>query len=90
MNRHPSIEPRFLTRKQAADYLGLGEHIFAIEVDHGRWPGPSFGLGRSRRWDKRAIDRRADEISGLSESALPPGIRTDAEAAALAHIAGVR
>jgi hypothetical protein len=84
-------DPRFLTRSQAAAYLGLGEHVFAIEVQYGRWPAPvPGGVGRGARWDVKALDRRADELSGLSpRETLSPASLTDVESQAMAFVNGV-
>ena len=82
--------PRFLSRAQAAAYLGVSEHIFAMEVQYGRWPKPVPDcLGRKSRWDIRALDRRADELSALTRREdLANGFLTDAEERAMALILG--
>ncbi len=55
--------PRLIGRKEAADYLGIGESTFSLWVANGKMPPAIPG---TRKWDKRAIDARLDEISGLT------------------------
>ncbi|NKM30108.1 helix-turn-helix transcriptional regulator [Rhizobium laguerreae] len=55
-------EPRLIGRKQAADYLGIGESTFSLWVANHKMPPAIAG---TRKWDKRAIDARLDEISGI-------------------------
>jgi predicted DNA-binding transcriptional regulator AlpA len=55
--------PRLLSRKQAAAYLGIGETTFSLWVSAHKIPSSVAG---TRRWDKKAIDARLDELSGLS------------------------
>ena len=54
--------PRLLSRKQAAEYLGIGESTFSLWVSTHKVPASIAG---TRRWDKRAIDAKLDAISGL-------------------------
>jgi hypothetical protein len=59
--------PRFLSREEAAGYVGVSEPIFDAEVAEGKWPA---GMRRGRKggritWDRVAIDRAADRQSGL-------------------------
>lgn len=54
--------PRLLSRKQAAEYLGIGESTFSLWVSTHKVPASFAG---TRRWDKRAIDAKLDAISGL-------------------------
>lgn len=58
---------RLLSRQEAAAYCGVSVATFSGWVTAGHMPKPLFG---SRRWDRRAIDARIDEASGLS---LPIG-----------------
>lgn len=55
-------EPRLLSRKQAAAYLGIAESTFSMWVATHKMPPAIPG---TRKWDGRAIDARLDEISGL-------------------------
>lgn len=54
--------PRLIGRKEAAAYCGIGESTFSLWVATHKMPPPVPG---TRKWDRRAIDARLDEISGL-------------------------
>ena len=60
-----SLEPRILTKKQAAVYCGLTESGFQAWIDAGRVPGPLPG---TKRYDRLAIDRALNTLSGISNS----------------------
>jgi hypothetical protein len=49
-------------RKEAAAYLGIGQSTFSLWVSTHKMPPAIYG---TRRWDRRAIDAKLDEISGL-------------------------
>lgn len=55
--------PRLVGRKEAAAYLGIGESTFSMWVVQDKMPPAVPG---TRKWDKKAIDARLDEISGLA------------------------
>lgn len=55
--------PRLIGRKEAAAYCGIGESTFSLWVKNHKMPKPVPG---TRKWDKKAIDARLDEISGLA------------------------
>lgn len=55
-------QPRLLSRKQAAAYLGIAESTFSMWVSSHKMPPSVPG---TRKWDRKAIDARLDEISGL-------------------------
>lgn len=57
-----SEPPRLIGRKEAAAYLGIAESTFSMWVATHKMPPPIPG---TRKWDRRAIDARLDEISGL-------------------------
>lgn len=59
-------DPRLIGRKEAADYCGIGESTFSLWVATDKMPPTVPG---TRKWDKRAIDARLDEISGLNAQA---------------------
>ncbi len=61
----PDNSPRLIGRKEAAAYLGIAESTFSMWVANNKMPPAISG---TRRWDKRAIDARLDEISGLNPS----------------------
>lgn len=54
--------PRLLGRRDASAYCGIGESTFSLWVATHKMPPSVPG---TRKWDKRAIDARLDEISGL-------------------------
>lgn len=54
--------PRLLGRREAAAYCGIAESTFSMWVATLKMPQPIAG---TRKWDKRAIDSRLDELSGL-------------------------
>ncbi|NRQ15590.1 hypothetical protein [Ensifer sesbaniae] len=60
--------PRLIGRKEAAAYCGIGESTFSLWVATHKMPPAVPG---TRKWDKRAIDAKLDEISGLGSSAEP-------------------
>lgn len=57
-----SEPPRLIGRKEAAAYLDIAESTFSMWVATHKMPPAIPG---TRKWDKRAIDARLDEISGL-------------------------
>jgi predicted DNA-binding transcriptional regulator AlpA len=54
--------PRLMTRPQAAAYLGISASTFSTWVAMGKAPPPVPG---TRRWDKKAIDAKFDDIDGI-------------------------
>ncbi len=56
------IQPRGLTREDAAAYCGLTPEGFDVWVKRGIVPGPIPG---TQRWDRKAIDLALDRASGL-------------------------
>lgn len=54
--------PRLIGRRKAAAYLDIAESTFSMWVSTHKMPPPIPG---TRKWDKRAIDAKLDEISGL-------------------------
>ncbi|WP_230410514.1 MULTISPECIES: helix-turn-helix transcriptional regulator [Roseomonadaceae] len=82
------MEPRYLSREEAAAYLGVSLDTFLGEVARGEWPPPRLRGAEGQRltWDRRALDAAADQASGLCPS--PPEVaaamRAGAEAAAIA------
>ncbi|MBP2570223.1 hypothetical protein G6M85_13520 [Agrobacterium tumefaciens] len=58
-----SESPRLIGRKKAAAYLGIAESTFSLWVSTHKMPAAIAG---TRKWDKRAIDAKLDEISGLT------------------------
>ncbi len=58
--------PRLIGRKEATAYLGIAESTFSMWVASHKMPPPIYG---TRKWDKRAIDAKLDEISGIGSAA---------------------
>ena len=54
--------PRLIGRKEAAAYCGVTPTCFSMWVASHKMPPAIPG---TRKWDKRAIDAKLDEISGL-------------------------
>ena len=55
--------PRMLTRAKAAAYVDLATAKFMQEVAAGRLPMP-VKLGGEEHWDRNALDRDLDRLSG--------------------------
>ena len=55
--------PRLIGRVEAAAYCGVTPTCFSMWVSSGKMPSAIPG---TTKWDKRAIDAKLDEISGLS------------------------
>ena len=60
--------PRLIGRKEAAAYCNITPTAFSGWVQTHKMPPPIPG---TRKWDKRAIDARLDEISGLAVADNP-------------------
>lgn len=56
-----SIEPRGLSRPEAAAYVGIGSTLFDALVRDGKFPQPARLNGRLI-WDRKALDRAMDEL----------------------------
>ena len=56
------LEPRGMTREAAAAYCSLSPATWDRWVSDGRMPPPLPG---THRWDRKAIDRAWDLISGF-------------------------
>jgi predicted DNA-binding transcriptional regulator AlpA len=54
--------PRLIGRKEAAAYCGVSPSCFSLWVATHKMPPAVPG---TRRWDRKAIDARLNEISGL-------------------------
>lgn len=60
--------PRLIGRREAAAYCGISPTCFSMWVASHKMPPAIPG---TRKWDKRAIDARLDEISGLESLHVP-------------------
>lgn len=76
---------RFLTREQAAQYVGVGVTTFDAEVRAGMWPSAMRRGAKASAltWDIRLLDRAADRLAGIVEAATPGADLAAAEQAAL-------
>jgi excisionase family DNA binding protein len=59
------LAPRALTTTQAAAYVGVSAKTFSKLVDKGMFDAPMM-LADQRRWDRRALDRAMDRMSGIA------------------------
>lgn len=68
------LTPRFLSREQAAAYVGVGATVFDAEVRAGLWPPARQRGARAGRltWDRCALDAWADAASGLQPAPAAP------------------
>jgi predicted DNA-binding transcriptional regulator AlpA len=58
-----SLPPRGLSREAAAQYVGIGVSMFDRLVKGGRLPRP-ISIGGRRVWDRAALDRSFNALSG--------------------------
>jgi hypothetical protein len=61
-----SVQPRGLSREEAAAYCGLAPEGFDQWVRRAIVPGPIAG---THRWDRKAIDLALDRASGIETNA---------------------
>lgn len=59
------LAPRALTGSQAAAYVGVSPKTFTKLVEKGMFDAPMV-LADQRRWDRLALDRAMDRISGIA------------------------
>jgi hypothetical protein len=77
----PRQPPRVMTRTEVADYCRLTPAGLGYWVRAGKIPGPIPG---THRWDRHALDRALDRLSGLdspvaAKSALAKWMETQDE-----------
>lgn len=85
MSDLPLPTARFLSRDQAASYVGVGVTTFDAEVRAGLWP-PAMRRGAKAcalTWDRSLLDRAADRLAGLIEVGAKGADLAAAEQAAL-------
>ena len=58
---HPRVEPRGLSRVEAADYVGVSPSMFDILVQDGRMPQPKR-INSRVVWDRRRLDEAFEEL----------------------------
>lgn len=61
------IEPRGMTREDAAAYCSLSPSTWDRWVSEGRMPPPVPG---THRWDRKAVDLAWDRLSGISSTEI--------------------
>ena len=64
-----ALQPRNLTKEQAAAYYGMTVSGFDHWVKTRKLPAAMKGTSR---WDKVALDQAIDLLSGISPDTLPP------------------
>lgn len=60
--------PRWLSREQAAQYVGRSVNQFMAEVDADLWPRPKTS-GRRVLFDRKLLDLASDRQSGIADAA---------------------
>jgi predicted DNA-binding transcriptional regulator AlpA len=71
----PRNPPLFLTREEAAEYVGVSVAVFDAEVAAGRWPKPERrgAKGTKPTWHRAALDAAAAKgFPAPSVSAIQP------------------
>lgn len=61
-----SIEPRGLSRVQAAGYVGVSPALFDVMVADGRMPSPKI-INSRKVWDRRGLDVSFDALPQKEE-----------------------
>lgn len=66
--------PRYLSREEAARYVGVSPDVFDTEVDTGHWPVARRRGGKGGRltWDRVSLDAAADLASGIGQPNAEP------------------
>jgi len=67
MPERPPRWPRLLSEEEAAEYVGVSLTRFRIERDKGMWPAPVDRGCRLNTYDRLALDRAVDRLSGWQE-----------------------
>lgn len=65
------MEKRLLNSAEAAEYCGLSVRTFRSLVRRGVLPG---ALKQTRRYDRVALERKLDQLSGIGPHAEQPAI----------------
>jgi len=67
-DRRPSFRwPRLLPEAEAAEYVGVSVTQFRSEVEQGIWPKPVERGCRRNTYDRAALDKAVDRLSGSHE-----------------------
>lgn len=67
MSERTMPEPRLLTRDQAAAYCGVGAERFEQSCT----VPPIRCFGTKKLWDRKALDRWLDQLSGIDNAPRP-------------------
>ena len=64
-----TVSQELLTRKEAADYLGVAEQTLAVWKSTGRYPLPVVKVGRLARYKKSDLDEfiKRQTVGGVKE-----------------------
>lgn len=65
-----ALEPRGLSRLEAAAYVGVGTTLFDDLVRDKRMPQPTH-IGGRRVWDRHKLDEAFDRLNGAPATADP-------------------
>ena len=63
---HQRVEPRGLSRVEAAAYIGVSPSMFDLMVKDGRMP-PAKRINSRPVWDRRALDVAFEELPDRDE-----------------------
>jgi len=63
---HQRIEPRGLSRVEAAAYIGVSPSLFDAMVSDGRMPPPKR-INARNVWDRTALDAAFDDLPDKAE-----------------------
>jgi predicted DNA-binding transcriptional regulator AlpA len=65
-NRRPIIEPRGLSRTEAAEYIGISPSLFDEMVKDGRMPSP-IRINSRTVWDRKQLDEAFEALKDQPE-----------------------
>jgi len=60
----PPRWPRLMSEEDAAEYVGVSVARFRLEVEKGIWPRPVDRGCRRNTYDRLALDKAVDRLSG--------------------------
>jgi len=68
MNAARTIWPRLMKLETAASYCDMSATYFKKQMEAGFFPPPVFEDGRTKRFDRNAIDRALDTLSNPQQT----------------------
>src|SRR5262245_35528126 len=68
-NRRPIIEPRGLSRNEAAEYIGVSPSLFDETVKDGRMPSP-IRINSRTVWDRKQVDEAFEALKDQPDDRL--------------------